>query len=500
MARLQANSRFWLAAALLAVALATRVVGAWYARFDIDEAQLWTAALDVAEGRTVPVFGPGVSGSDSRTPGSFYYTLMALPFLITVDPLAGALFVAAIGVAGLWLTFRAIGEGWDETAALIFLSLATLSPILVTFSDRHWSSNLFAPFAGLVLLSLVRVLKNENSPWIAAVAFSICVVPQVHIAFVGFVGVIGLALAVYRPRLHWRALVLGILAAAAFYAPYVLHELRTGFENTRALAAGGVRSDRVVGAVAGSLLHFLAIGTTDPSYLLARGHFSGFHHVAFWAHGGVARTQAFYGSTSASVFLWLTQACGWLLIAYGLPRLRIARDRPFALFFWASVGSILLFALASGRVGFTHYVLPWAPLAFVPAIAALRALQSRGRWGRALAIAYCVAAPIAGAFVLRGHYAVDSRQSIPQQERIVSYIHEKVGGRAFHLVLAFDDARPQTYGVLAKRLYRVPWRPHEKAADVFTVVPRPEWEAGRRKGAAPDVLVLDTLVVLHTIR
>ena len=247
----------------------------------------------------------------------------------------------------------------------------------------------------------------------------------------------------------------------------------------------------------GLFAQFFAFATTDASYLAAKGHFGGFDPFAFWGQGGVEALHSFWGgSIPASALLLLLEAAGWLLVLFGIMRLAAAANRRVALLFWAALGSILVFGLVAGRGYFAHYVLPFVPFAFITVVAAVRALVARGGAARAAAIAYCVLAPFAGAFTLVCHYREDSRQSIPQQKQVVAFVNARMGARIFRFDADYPGARPQTYGVVAKRYFGYPWRVNDKAQDFFTVYARDQWAAdGSVPG--PATLVLGTVAVVH---
>jgi hypothetical protein len=153
----------------------------------------------------------------------------------------------------------------------------------------------------------------------------------------------------------------------------------------------------------------------------------------------------------------------------------------------------------TGRGGFAHYASLLAPLAAVPLLAAL-AWILRGRAASWVAPAYAVSAAVAGLVLVHALYALDSRQSIPQQVRIVRYVAAQAEGRPFELSFAMPEGKGVTYAALARRLVGVPWRAAARARDVFTVVPREELRAARPPGRVSSTLALDTLGVIHSQR
>jgi len=491
-------------AALLALALGVRLYAVYHARFDRDEAATWEIALQIARGERFPTMGPGISRSDAGTPGPLFFYLMALPQLVTAHPLAGGTFVALLNVGALALIFLAYRGGWDAASAALWLLTSVCSPWSVVAADRAWTPNLFVPMCAVVLWSAVRMARVPESRAAAALAFTLLAGFQIHLPALYLWPLALTALAVLRPRVNVPWLVAGILAGVLSYAPYVAHEVATGFANTRLLVTRGPAGTLSLGAAAGLVYLWLSMATTDVSFLVAQGYWGGFDAAAFWAHGGLDRTAAFYGSVHAAALLFAVQAAGWVLLGGGLallarPRRTDEGGRLFVCLFAAGLGSIILLYLLTRRGGFSHYVSLLAPLASVPLLASLRALGRR-RWGAMAAAAYLVAAPVAGLLLVTAFYRLDSRQSIPQQERIVKYVVEQSGGRPFELAFDMAEGRGVTYGTLARRLLDARWPASVRARDVFTVMPRETLAAARPPGRVASTLTLDTLAVVHSQR
>jgi hypothetical protein len=492
-------------AALLAVALGVRLYAVYHARFDRDEAATWEIALQIARGERFPTVGPGISRSDASTPGPLFFYLMALPQLVTSHPLAGGAFVALLNVGALGLIFLAYREGWDRSAAALWLMTTVCSPWSVAHADRIWTPNLFVPMCAVVLWSVVRMGRVAESRAVAALALVLVAGFQIHLPALHLWPLALTALAVLRPRINVPWLVGGGVAGILSYAPYVAHEFASGFSNTRLLLGHGPAGTLGLRAAVGLLYLWLSMATTDVSFLVAQGYWGGFDAVAFWTQGGFARTAAFYGSVHAPVLLFVLQAAGWILLLGGLALLAVRPPRTdeggrlFACLFAAGVGSIGILYLVTRRGGFAHYVIVLAPLASVPLVAALRWLL-RHRAAAVAAVAYAVAAPLAGLLLVAAFYRLDSRQSIPQQERIVKYVVERSGERPFELAFEMPEGRGVTYGALARRLVGVRWPAAARARDVFTVMPREALAAARPPGRVASTLTLDTLAVVHSQR
>ena len=171
------------------------------------------------------------------------------------------------------------------------------------------------------------------------------------------------------------------------------HEIGTGFSNTRALLGQGPAGTAGLREAAGLVYLWLSMATTDASFLVARGYWSGFDPVRS-GRRGLARTAAFHGGLPRGRSLLAVQAVGWALILGGLALLAgrgrrdDERERLFAWLFAASLASIALVYLVTRRGGFAHYVSLLAPLAAVPLLvppAPAAAQPGPGPWAAAYA-------------------------------------------------------------------------------------------------------------------
>jgi len=491
-------------AALLALSFAVRVYGVYHARFDSDEAQIWEAALTVARSGSFPVVGPGISGTDAATPGGLSLLLLAIPQFFSSDPLASGLFLAAIGSAGLGLGYLAFREGWNEHAALAWLALSAASPWTVTFSDRPWNPNVLEALGALVLFAVVRLRKHADVTLSALLGVVLVAGFQFHLTSLHLWSIAVVALASRRTSFAWRGFAVGLVLGVLTYLPYFLHEAASGFGNTRLLLRQGPRPGLGLGPFFSLLYLFFGMGATDVSYFVGQAWWGSFDVMSFWVDSGFTRTLAFVAGAPGGGWLLLLPVVGWALVLMGLGRWLWRRGRLpegeglFAGLFVAAFASAVGLYLVSRRGAYGHYLAALAPLAPVPILAGLDALRRIG--ARRLGGTFLGLAPMAGCLLCVAHYTLDSRQSIPQQKRIVRWMAAQAEGRPFQLRFRLAEGRHVTYERLARALYAIPWRRVSRAPDVFTILPAEAFAATLLPDPVRASLRLETLAVVHTQR
>jgi 4-amino-4-deoxy-L-arabinose transferase-like glycosyltransferase len=220
--------------------------GGWDSDQGVDMA---TLQAFVTHG-VVPLLGPQTSIGNVHH-GALYYYLLA-PAAIPAggtDPTAVVLWIALAGIAAVgvvWWLGRAIG---GPVAGLIAGLLAATSATAVGGSTFIWNPNLLPLAAALALAFGWRAWTTRNARWWLAAGAAQAVVQQAHL--LGIVALPALA-ALWladlrrgperrRSTARWGLAGLGVIALG--YLPLLLHELGSGFDQTRAaldfLRAGG---------------------------------------------------------------------------------------------------------------------------------------------------------------------------------------------------------------------------------------------------------------------
>jgi len=120
--------------------------------FKYDEARVCSLAANFVDTSTPPLHGMGSSTGIDNPPGAIY--VMALPVLLSRDPLIATAFVALLNTIAIWGCFRLGQRYWGPLVGLLAALLLAVSPWAVFYSRKVWAQNLLLPGV-LALFSLI---------------------------------------------------------------------------------------------------------------------------------------------------------------------------------------------------------------------------------------------------------------------------------------------------------------------------------------------------------
>jgi 4-amino-4-deoxy-L-arabinose transferase-like glycosyltransferase len=213
-------------------------------RFDGDQGHDVLVLLRLVRDGTLPLLGPPTSIGDFHHGAAYYYLLAPVAWLGGANPTAVVAFIAALGVAAVGATWWfAQMVGGPVTAAIAGLLMA-VSPAAIEESTFIWNPNPIPLFAALALGCAWRAHATGASRWWIGAVLSSGMVLQLHVLGIVFVPPI-LALAVAdavrsrragdraRAGAIVRAVAAGLALAALTFVPLLVHELGSGFEETR---------------------------------------------------------------------------------------------------------------------------------------------------------------------------------------------------------------------------------------------------------------------------
>lgn len=356
--------REWAALAIvLALAAALRLGAPGVAEFKRDEGNLSRLALDLAQGRSFPLLGISSSVGLPNPPISVY--LLALPYAVTDSPIGATLFVGALNVIGVGLTWMLARRYYGPTAALAAALLFAASPWGALYSRKIWAQNMLSPF--IVATVFTGILGfGERRRWAATLHWPLLALAlQIHYGAVSMVPLTLLMLALWRDRIPWRAAGIGLLLAALSALPALAGAYRDGWLTTNSLR----------NALNANPEHHRAISTTalDYAWLTVAG--TDIHALA-----GPEQYRA-YLDAAPDVYplfklipLLAALSAGWLV--WRTARRDAARRLPDLVLAAWLVLPVLLFTWEWTEVA-PHYMLPLLPPAFVLCGAGFAAVLER---------------------------------------------------------------------------------------------------------------------------
>ena len=417
---------------LVALALGLRLYQiADYTTFQGDQGVDALAASRLLVDHVLPVEGPATSAGGVHL-GPLYYYLLAVPMLIAwLEPLADAVFMAVLGALATGLVYLLARLWFGRAAAIVAATLSAISPAAIEASRSAWNPAP-APFFALVgLVGLEGFRRQRDGRWLVLVGGAMSCIIQLHYFTVGLVLVVlaTAALLVFKDA-SWRRAgwaVFGLCVGAALLAPFVVHEIASGYPNLH--AAAGLLSGTDGPARADSLprrLYAVLVPTLVGSFMTA-------------------------GLESLAVVVTL------VLIAALVVGLMATRTR----YACALLGSVLLVLLTQvvlyrGPI-LEHYLLAYAPVAYLGLAAAVSVVP---RWRGAQAAAGVGLLVLLVVNVTRLPFG-DPGGQLARSETVARSIDAATGGGQFGLWLVADGDSDGAYRFQLERLGHPPVRPDQ---------------------------------------
>ena len=218
----------WIALVLILVLGAALRMGApGISEFKRDEANMMARALDLARGRDLPLLGLSSSVNVPNPPISVY--LFAFPFLFSDSPLPATLYVGALNVLAVALTWALARRYLGARAALIAALLYAASPWGAIYARKLWAQDLLPPFAVLAVFTALLGYA-ENKRWARITHWPLLALTvQIHYAAASLIPLSLLTLVLWPRRIRRRELLAGLLLAALTTLPAAVGAYRDGW-------------------------------------------------------------------------------------------------------------------------------------------------------------------------------------------------------------------------------------------------------------------------------
>jgi hypothetical protein len=312
---------------IVLVAAYLRLASLNLAEFKSDEAGTSFVLKALVQQGNVPLVGPPLSTGGSA--GPIYYYILALPFLVSDNPIVASTFIAILNIVGVILTFKFAREFFNERIALIATALDAVSPFAVLFSRKIWNPDLIFPFTVILFYCLYSFVIKNKPRYLAPVLVVYAIILQIHPVTLFLAPVILLFLWKSRSQIRLKHLLLGITLSLVLFSPFVYGVITSNFTEAGRLAS--TLRDFTLDKVSPGIISLISSDTSG----------SGFDYVL-----GSSATSFYNSIFHANNYFVVENLC--LYLGFVLVLVRAARD-PFGenlrysmLLSWVAIPAVIL--------------------------------------------------------------------------------------------------------------------------------------------------------------
>ncbi len=203
---------------------------------DADTAQVLYLAREWATLGVFPVHGILNSKAAYNPPHFVWLYLLPVRLLPRAPALAALLPALTLNALSLYLLYRLGERHINRRAGLIAAVLYAFSPLGVIAGGSDWAQYLLPHFYVLIAFCLSRWLVDGRTGYIALLLPLLAWTVGLHWGGAIAVGATILLVLIFRPRLAVLPLVMGLLIAAALWAPYLAFEAGRDWADIAAVA------------------------------------------------------------------------------------------------------------------------------------------------------------------------------------------------------------------------------------------------------------------------
>lgn len=169
--------------------------------------------------------------------GPLYYYMM-LPFLwaFRLNPVGPAVMVALIGIATVYLVYKAGKDFFNSKVGLLAAAFYAVSPLVISYSRSSWNPNIMPFFSLLTVYLTWQVVTKKRYSWLFLVGLLFGLTFQIHYLATFLLAAIGIYLLIFVSwRRHWHSYLAAVVGFVIGWSPFLLFELRHQFPNFRSL-------------------------------------------------------------------------------------------------------------------------------------------------------------------------------------------------------------------------------------------------------------------------
>ncbi len=218
---------------ILAVAIFTHFYLLGSTEFDEDQAVLFGMARNAIVHGMLPVTGNLASIRIVHLPASIF--MFMIPAAISANPLGGAIFVAALNVIAVVLTYVFVRRYFGRVAGIVAALLYATATKPVGFGRFIWQPTMMAPFIVLFFLALFWGTVERRKGWLFPALILLCLLVQMHETMALLAVPLLLAFAFAPTTVRWRDIALGLLGVLVLSFPYIIWLFATHFNDIAVL-------------------------------------------------------------------------------------------------------------------------------------------------------------------------------------------------------------------------------------------------------------------------
>ncbi|MGA2663365.1 MAG: glycosyltransferase family 39 protein [Nitrososphaerales archaeon] len=365
MSRNRQSDIVWISFLLIVlVAAYFRLASLNLAEFKSDEAGTAIVLKALVQQGKIPLLGPALSTGGNA--GPIYYYILAIPFLVSTNPVAASAFVACLNIVGVAFTFKFAREFFNERIALMATALTAVSPFAILFSRKIWNPDLIFPFTVILFYCLYTFVIKGKPKYLVPIFAIYAVILQIHPITMFLAPVILLFLWRFRSQIRWKYLLAGIALFLIIFTPFIYGEVTGGFGEAGSFAS--TLKDFSFDSVNPSVIGLLSADTSG----------TGFDYIL-----GSSAPSFFSSIFNINDFFVVENLC--LYLGFALVLVRAARN-PFGenakysiLLAWVAIPTVILLFFNPTYGLYTHHLVMFFPANFLM-VAALfdHAMDRRG--------------------------------------------------------------------------------------------------------------------------
>jgi 4-amino-4-deoxy-L-arabinose transferase-like glycosyltransferase len=214
------------------------LLGAWLrfhslnqAEFLWDQAEISRWALNMAQRGEITWIGPWSSTRLDTFPGAIW--LYAIPYAISTSPIFATGFVAGINLLAVVGYYFLVRHWFGRGAALVAVLLFAVAPWAVIYSRKIWHTVLLPPFVFLYVVTGWFAFVRGRRWAMLAHCLALAALVQLHFASLAFILLTILWALIFRKRLAWRLVPVGVLLALVTFVPYFIVDAQKDWQNVQ---------------------------------------------------------------------------------------------------------------------------------------------------------------------------------------------------------------------------------------------------------------------------